>query len=102
MDKSSRFQAIDQFNGAVVADLHTIGEFAHSRTHSSRHALDCQHQLILAALEASLFYDLLAEVEEAADLVAELRQRLVVRQSELLHAADCIVPRSVSTPISIS
>jgi hypothetical protein len=37
---------------------------------------------------------LLAEVEEAADLVTELRQRLVIRQSELLHAADCIVLRS--------
>jgi hypothetical protein len=41
---------------------------------------------------------LLAEVEKAADLETEFRQRLVVRQGELLHAADCIVPRSSNLP----
>jgi hypothetical protein len=30
-------------------------------------------------------------MEEAADLITELRQRLIVRESELLHAADCLV-----------
>jgi hypothetical protein len=34
-------------------------------------------------------------VQEAADLVTELRQCLVVGQGELLHATGyCIVPRS--------
>ena len=36
VDKSSRFQAIHQFHGAVVADLHAIGQFADSRTHVRR------------------------------------------------------------------
>ncbi len=87
VDKSSPFQAIYQFHGAVVADLHAIGQFADSWTNPGRHALDRQHELVLAALQPRLFYRLLAEMEEAADLVAELRQRLVIRQGELLHAA---------------
>jgi hypothetical protein len=94
VDKSSRLQAVDQFHGAVVADLHAIGEFSDAWTDSGRHALDRQHELVLAALHAGIFHHLLAEVEEASDLIPELRQCLIVRQGKLLHAADCIVPRS--------
>jgi len=102
VDKSSRFQTIHQFHGAMVADLHAIRQFADSRTNPGRHALDRQHKLVLAALQSRLFNRLLAEMKEAADLVAELRQRLVIRQGELLHAADCIVPRSSFRCLSIS
>jgi hypothetical protein len=98
MDESSGFQAVHQFNSAVVADLHPVGQFANTRPHSGRHAFNRQHQLILAALQTGLLYDLLAEMKETPNLVAKLRQRLVVGQGELLHAADCIVPRSASTP----
>ncbi len=79
--------------------------FANSRIRGrtpGRHALDGQHQLILAPLQACILYHLLAEVKEAADLVTELRQCLVVGQGKLLHAADCIVQRSSSTLHSIS
>src|SRR5271166_798954 len=69
---------------------------ANSRTYSSRHTFDGQHQLILAPLQAGLLHSLLAEMKEAADLVTELGQGLVIRQGEPLHAADCIVPRSTS------
>jgi hypothetical protein len=40
-------------------------------------------------------------MEKAANLETEFRQRLVIRQSKLLHAADCIVSRS-SDHFSIS
>ena len=96
MDEASGLQAVHQFHGAVVADLHAVGQFANPRPHPGRHALDGQHELILAPLQARLLHHLLAEVEKAANLVTELRQRLIVRQGELLHAADCIVPRSSS------
>ena len=81
MDKSPSFQPVHQLHRAVVADLHAVGQFANPRAHFSRHALDRQHKLILATLQSCLLYHLLAEVEEAADLVTELRQRLVIRQS---------------------
>jgi hypothetical protein len=97
MDKASGFQAVYQFDSAVMADLHAVRQFANSRPHPGRHALYRQHQLILAAFQARVLHHLLAEVKEAADLVAKLRQRLIVGQSKLLHAADCIVQRSSST-----
>src|ERR1700689_465415 len=93
MHKASGLQAVHQFDGAMVADLHSGSQFANARPHPRRHTLDCQHQLILPALQAGLLHHLLAEVEEPADLETELRQRLIVRQSKLLHSADCIVPR---------
>ena len=87
MDIPSAFEPVHQFDGAVVANLHSVREFADARTNVRRHTLDGQHQLVLAAFQARLLYYLLAEVEKSADLVAELRQRLVVGQSQLLHSA---------------
>ena len=79
MDKASGFEAIDQFDGAVVADLHAIGQFADAGAHTGGHPFHGEHELILAAFEAGLLHHFLAKVEEAADLVTELGQRLVVR-----------------------
>src|SRR5271155_953412 len=97
MDKASGFQPVHQLDGAMVADLHAGGQFANPRPHPGRHALDRQHELILATLQPGLLHDLLAEVEEAADLVTELRQRLIVGQGKLLHAADWAMPRPGDT-----
>ena len=87
VDEASGFEAVDQFDGAVMADLHTVGQFLDAGADARGHAFDGEHELILAALQARFFDHLLAEVEEAADLVAEFGQCLVIRQSELLHAA---------------
>ena len=96
VDKSSRFQAIHQFHGAVVADLHAIGQIADSRTQSGRYAFDRQHQLVLAPLQTGFFDCFLTEVEKPPDLKPELGQCLIIRQGEPFHVADCIVPRSTS------
>src|SRR5580704_703882 len=85
VDESSGLEAVYQLNGAVVADLHAGRQFPNPRPHPSRHALDREHELILAALQPRFLDLLLAEVKEAANLVAELRQRLIIRQGELLH-----------------
>src|SRR5260370_32281364 len=99
VDKSPRLEAVHQLHGAVVADLHAIRQFANQRANSSRRSLYRQDELVLAALPTGALHHLLAEVKEAANLVTELRQRLVVRQGELLHAADCIVLRSSNSLI---
>ena len=87
MDETSGFEAVHQFNGTVMANLHTVRQFANARADARGHAFDGEHELILAALQAGFFNYLLAEMEKAADLIAEFGQCLVVRQSELLHAA---------------
>lgn len=84
---AASFQAVDQFDGAVVLDLHPAGDFANTRAHSIRHALYRQHELILAALQARVFYSLFAEMEKLADLIAELGQSLIIREGELFHSA---------------
>jgi len=94
VNETSGFEAVHQLHRAVVADLHAVGQFADPWPNSGREALDGQHQLILAALEPRLLDHLLAEVEKAANTVAELRQRLVVRQGQFFHAGDCVVLRS--------
>ena len=98
MRKSTSFQAIHQLYSAVVADLHAAGQLANGWTDTGRHAFDRQHELVLASLQTSLLHHLFAEVKKAADLVTELRQRLIVRQGELLHFRDCVVPRSSNHP----
>src|SRR6266481_4544378 len=83
--KPSCFQPVHQLHRAVMLDLHAIRQFANPRTYACRHALDRKHELVLTALQACVLHYLLAEVEKAANLETKLRQRLVVRQSELLH-----------------
>jgi dihydroorotate dehydrogenase (NAD+) catalytic subunit len=91
--EAAGLEPVDQFDGAVVADIHAVGQLADSRPHVRRHALNGQHQLILPTFQPGLFHDLFAEMKKSANLVAKLRQCLIIRQGELLHAADCIVPR---------
>ena len=81
------FQAVDQFDGAVMLDLHPAGDFANTRAYSIRHAFDGQHELVLTALQARVFYSLFAEMEKLANLIAELGQCLVVREGEFFHSA---------------
>jgi hypothetical protein len=98
---AASFQAVDQFDGAVVLDLHPAGDFANTRAHSIRHALYRQHELILAALQARVFYSLFAEMEKLADLIAELGQSLIIREGELFHSAadvkgfSCVTPKQL-------
>src|SRR5580704_7847385 len=80
-------QPVYQLHRAMMLNLHPACQFANARTNTFRHALNGEHKLILAALQAGLLYGPLAEVEELANLVAELGQSLIVRQRELFHSA---------------
>jgi hypothetical protein len=72
-------EAVDQFDGTVMPDLQPLGELGDTGTRSPRQAFEGQHQLMLLRLEAGLASRLLAEVQEAPQLVTDLRQRFVVR-----------------------
>jgi len=63
MDIPSFFKAVHKLDGAVMTDLHAVRQFADARPDASRHALDGQQQLVLAALHARLLYYLFAEME---------------------------------------
>ena len=87
-------QPIHQLHCTVVLDLQTLGQFPDPRPHALGQSFERQHQLMLPWLQRGSPGSLLAKVEKAANLVAQFRQRLVIRQRELgCHAADYIVPR---------
>src|ERR1035437_9371256 len=77
---------VNQFHRAVMLNVHPIGQFPDPWPHPVRHSLDGQHELVLPHLHARRAHGLLAEAQKLPNLVPELRQSLVIRQGELLHA----------------
>ena len=77
-DQACLGKAVHQFHRAVVANAQALGEIAHSHWSTARKSLDRQQRLVLACRESRLIRLDLAEFEEAADQVTELRQPLVV------------------------
>ena len=84
-DTTIRLKPIDQFNCAVMLQLHPVGKFSDPRPDALGHSLDRQHELVLLLFDARLAYRLLAEIQEFANLVAELSQGLIVRLAETFH-----------------
>src|ERR1700722_12739422 len=91
-DKAACFEAIHQFDGAMVADFHAAGEFTDARTHPIRYAFNGQHKLVLDVVHAGRLHGLFTEMEEPADLMAKLGKRLIIGYGELLHRAWCCDP----------
>ena len=72
-----------------MLNLHLLGEVADARSHSAGCALDGQQQLMLLWFQAGRARHLLAEMQKAADLVAEFSQGAVIRQVKMVMAAQC-------------
>jgi hypothetical protein len=70
---------IDQLDDAVVAQLKSIGEFAHNGPVASGEALERQHELVLLGGDAVAAHRLLAEPKIATDAEAEPGQRLEIQ-----------------------
>src|SRR4029077_4516139 len=81
---------VDELDGAVVTELEPLGEGADRGRDAGRHATDGEQQLVLPGLEPDRAGSLLAEAKEPSQLVAERRQRAVVRMGEP-HASNYIV-----------
>jgi hypothetical protein len=77
----------------VVFNLQTLRQVSDAWPHPSRQTFERQHQLVLARFQARAPGSLLTEMQEAPDLVTQLRQRLIVRQGEGLH--EYIVSRYI-------
>jgi hypothetical protein len=77
-DQPRLAEAVDQLDGAVVADAQAFREVADRHRPAAGESLDRQQRLMLARGQAGVFRLDLAELEEAADQVAKLGQPLVV------------------------
>ena len=74
------FDAVDQFYRAVMLDLYSFGQFANAWANSPRQPFYRQHELILAWLQAGGAGCLLAEMQEAAYVVSNFGEGLVILQ----------------------
>ena len=77
-------QAVDQAHHAVMAQQETLGQMADSRRFRF-HGFDGEHQLMLLRLYARALGGFLGEMEEAADLMAELGQGSNLALRNILH-----------------
>jgi hypothetical protein len=86
-------QTIGQFDGAVVAELQPFRQNSDPRAQILRKPFDGQQELMLAWFYLRLACRLFTEVQELADLVAQLGERLIIRQGKSDHGVDYIEAR---------
>ncbi len=72
--KTALFQAVDEFDSAVVAKEEAFGEVTDTGDRLFRNAFQGKEQLVLRRIDSRLACRIFAEMMEAADLVAELGQ----------------------------
>ena len=80
-DQPALRQPVDEPHGAVMLELQAFGKLAYGRLAGI--CFDGQEQLMLGRLQAGAPGGLLAKTQEAADLVAELGQGLVVGRAQV-------------------
>lgn len=91
---ATRGEPVHQFNRTVMPNLQALGQFSDSRMGLSVQSLQCQHQLMLVWFDAGGARSLLAEMQKAADLIAQVGQGLVVGcGNRSSHAKKYIVRR---------
>jgi hypothetical protein len=94
-DQSFLPQPINQLDRAVVLDLQALGKICDARLFPWGLALNGQHNLVVLRLDANVAGCGLAGTKKTPDLVPELRQRLVVGESNAM-----IAHKQVNTIIS--
>ncbi len=85
-DKSLAHRPVNQLDRAVMLQLQPLREIADRRAFPLREALQGEHQLVLLRFQSRRVSRLLAEMDEAPDLKAELRQRSVFVNGNLALA----------------
>ncbi len=73
-----RRKAKTELDGRVVADLETLGERTDRGFQFRRRAGDREERLVLLRLDSGRARRAFAEIQETANFVAEIRERLVV------------------------
>ena len=83
LDKPLAHRPANQLDRAVMLQLQPLGEIANRRACSLRKAFQGKHQLMLLGFQSRSVGSLLAEMDEAPDLKAELRQRSILVHGNL-------------------
>ncbi len=78
-DQAMGLEPVDQLDRTVMPDQHSPGERADGRSFAARQALESEQQLILLRLEARLASRSSAEIQEAANGVAEVGDGRVIQ-----------------------
>src|SRR5579862_4673435 len=86
-------EPVNQLDGAVMLDLQPLSELTNRRAGAFRQAFDRKQQLVLRRLEPILAGRVGAELQEAANLVAEFRQSAVFPRGEIGGSHTYIVSR---------
>lgn len=77
-EQTVEFETIDEFHCAVVPDLEPFGQNAHGWRATDGQSLDRQQGLKLLWLDTGMARGVLGQIQEAAELVTELRERAVI------------------------
>ena len=72
-DKTSGFQPVRKFHGAVMMNLKALGKIANPRPRAFGEPLNCQEQLMLPRFQSGFVCRLLAEAQKAPDQMPEFR-----------------------------
>jgi hypothetical protein len=78
--KASLGKPVHQFHRAMMLNLQALSDFGDARTTPRRQSLQRQHELVLSRFQANTSHILFTEVEEAANLMPQLCQGLVIRE----------------------
>jgi hypothetical protein len=82
-DQAGLFAPCDECHRAVRRGLQALGQLAHGGPFAAGVALDVQQQLILQRRDAGILDQVFGGAQEAAQVIAEVRQRLKVRFGQL-------------------
>jgi len=77
--EAARFEAVEQLDEAVMLQMESLGEVADRGFVGPWSALHGEKQLVVLGLETGDAGGLLAEIQEAANLIPELRQGAIFR-----------------------
>jgi len=89
--KSSLDEAIDKSDGAMMLQLHSLGQNVDGRLHSWRQPFHRQQQLVLLRLYSCSLRGIFAKAHESAELITQFRHGLKVRLARHHIYRDTIV-----------
>lgn len=92
------FQAIHQFDGAVMLDVKTRGHFSNRRPDAFGKAVNREQQLMLLRFQPAFLGDGFAEVKKLADLAAKLRQIAILVVGKVLSSAHIYIVSRYNSP----
>ncbi len=99
LNETSLCQPVYELDGTVVLELKALGQICDGWCSPIAGSLHGEHKLMMLRLKSGLAGRFLAEAQETADLVTELRQGLVVGGFEIVDAGHKLENAIISSDI---